>query len=153
MFVVILLGTLTLSVFANEKSNFTEIEDYIYNIYEKYQEKDYKAVYNNMHPEIRDILKKEKYIKFQEKNTEKYNIKISEVEVLEVTFLEELPEDFKEIISDKKNYEVYEISIKYKTNYKKAGSKKEKIIEKESYVASKNKQNYLLWNPNIINKD
>lgn len=151
--ILILLGTLTLSVFANEESNLTEIENYIYNIYEKYQKNDYEAVYNSMHPDIREVLEKEKYIKFQEINTEKYELKISEVEVLKVTVKEKMPETFREIISDKENLEVYEISIKYKTNYKNAGSKKEKMIEKETYVVSDNDENYLLWNPGIINKD
>lgn len=151
--ILILLGALTLSVFANEKGDLTEIEDYINNIYESYQENNYEAVYNSMHPDIKEVLEKEKYIKFQEKNTEKYNLKISEVEVLEVTILEEMPDTFKDIISDKENLIVYKISMKYKTNYKNAGSNKEKIIEKETYVVSDNEKNYLLWNPGIINKD
>jgi predicted RND superfamily exporter protein len=151
--IFILLGTFTISVLANEKSDLTEIEDYIYKIYIKYQEKDYETVYNNMHPEIKEVLEKEKYIKFQKKNTEKYELEISEVEVLKVSRLENIPDTFKDIISDKAKLNVYEISIKYKTNYKNAGNKKEKIIEKETYVVNDNNQNYLLWNPGIINKD
>jgi len=153
MIIFILLGSFTTSVFANEKSDLTEIEDYIYNIYKKYQEKHYEAVYNNMHPKIKEVLEKEKYIKFQKKNTEKYELEISEVEVLKVSKLENVPDTFKDIISDKEKLNVYEISIKYKTNYKNAGSKKEKIIEKETYVVNNNTQNYLLWDPGIINKD
>ncbi|MCF8000579.1 MAG: hypothetical protein K9K76_01790 [Halanaerobiales bacterium] len=151
--IVILLGTLTISVFAEEKSDLTEIEDYIYNIYKSYQENEYEVVYNHMHPEIKEVLKKEKYIEFQKKNTEKYELEISEIEVLKVSIKENLPDVFKDIISDKENLKVYEISIKYKTNYKNAGSQKEKIIEKETFVVSDSNQKYLLWNPGIINKD
>jgi len=151
--IVILLGTFTISVFANEKNDLTEIEDYIYNIYKSYQENEYEVVYNHMHPEIKKVLNKEKYIEFQKKNTEKYELEISEIEVLEVTIQKNLPDTFKDIITEKENLEVYEISIKYKTNYKNAGSQKEKIIDKETYVVSDSDQKYLLWNPGIINKD
>lgn len=153
MVIIILLGTLTLPGFTNEKNNFSEIENYIYHIYEKYQKKDYKTVYNNMHPEIRKVLEKEKYIKYQEKNSTKYNIKISEVEVLKVTILNNMPDTFEDIIAGEKNHKIYEITIKYKANYENAGNEKKKTIEKKTYVLSNNEQYYLLWDPNIINKD
>lgn len=151
--IFILLGTLTLTGFANEENNLDEIEDYIYKVYEKYQENEFEEVYNNMHPEIREVLDKETYIKFQEKTTSKYNIEYSEVEVLKVTTLEKWPDAFEDIITDKENNGLYEITIKYKTNYKNAGVKQEKIIERETYAVNYKSQNYLLWDPNVINKD
>src|SRR6056297_961065 len=140
----------TIAVTESEKE-VAEVRNFIYDVYYNYQYNNYEFVYNSMHFEIKKVLKKEDYIKFQTKNTEKINLKISEVKVINVNIIDVWPEEFKNIITDKDDHKLYEIEIEYMTNYENNGKKQEKLINKETYVARYDNSNYLLWDPEIIN--
>ncbi|HKL13615.1 MAG TPA: hypothetical protein VJ907_08425 [Halanaerobiales bacterium] len=152
IFLVLIIFAFTMPILAleNEEKSNKIIKEFILKVYENYQQNKFVEVYEFMHPDIKDVLNKEEYLKFQKENTDKYNLKITEVEVLEINKLEEWVEPFNKIIKEKDTNELFEIKIKYKTIYKSAGNEKEKIIEKKTYVARDHNNNYLLWDPNII---
>lgn len=150
MIIVILIILTSFSILAEENEKQYEIKEFILQIYRDYQDQNFEFVYEKMHPDIKTLLDKDKYIKFQKANTEKYSIEISKVEVIEVNEIKEWPEPFIEIIKSKENYKLYEIKIKYLSTYQSSGSEQEKTIEKNSYVVENSSGKYLLWNPEII---
>lgn len=150
LIIFIFIFTLPTMGLSKEEDPNEVIKEFILKVYDKYQQNEFKEVYEFMHPDIKEKLNKEDYLSFQNENTEKYNLEISEVEVLKVKKTDEWPEAFQEIIKEKDKQNLYEIKIKYKTNYQSSGNEKEKIIEKKTYVVSFKDNNYLLWDPNII---
>lgn len=145
--ILILIFSVTISA-SEDGDSFDEVKNFITEVYNNYQDQNFEIVYDFMHPDVKNALEKEKYINFQVKNTKKYNISISEVEVLKVTEKNEWPEEYKELINEKNEHILYEISITYKTIYQ--SDEKEKIIEKNSYVVLYKDDYYLLWDPEII---
>jgi len=148
--ILICLLTLPLSVLAENNDINNQVQEFILKVYADYQENEFAKVYKEMHPDIKEILDQDKYLQFQENNTEKYDLKISEVEVLEIQKIESWPEEFKEIIKAKEEQDLFEISLKYKTTYQSGGNENEKVIDKKTYVTVNDEDIYLLWDPNII---
>ena len=149
--VFLLLFTFNISATTENEKNMTEVRNFIYNVYYNYQYNNFEFVYESMHFEIKELLDKENYLKFQINNTEKINLKISEVKVINVKIIDKWPEEFKNIITNKENHKLYEIEIEYMTNYNNNGQEQEKLINKKTYVARYDNRNYLLWDPEIIN--
>lgn len=143
----IMIFSLTISA-AEKENSFKEVKKFIIKVYSNYQEQNFEIVYDFMYSDIKDNLDKEKYLKFQVANTKKYNIKISDIEVCNVDKIAEWPKEYQDIINKKDQQTLYEISIKYKAIYQ--SDKKEKIIEKKSYVVLDEDNYYLLWDPEII---
>ena len=148
--ILICLLTFSLSVLAENDETNNQVRDFILKVYGDYQENEFAKVYEGMHPDIKEVLDKDKYLQFQEENTEKYDLKISEVEVLEIKKIESWPEEFKEIIKEKEKETLFEIALKYKTTYQSGGNENEKVIDKKTYVTFNDEDIFLLWDPNII---
>jgi len=150
LFIFVFIFSLPIMAEENKENPHEIVKEFILKVYDKYQQNKFAEVYEFMHPDIKEVLEKENYLSFQNENTEKYNLKISEVEVLEVQKIEEWPEAFQEIIKEKEKESLYEIKMKYKTNYQSGGNENEKMIEKKTYVVRYQEKTYLLWDPNII---
>ncbi len=152
IFLIIFVFIFSLPILADENKESPQqiVKEFILNVYDKYQQNKFAEVYGSMHPDIKEVLDKEDYLSFQNENTEKYNLKISEVKVLEVKKIEEWPEAFQEIIKEKEKQNLYEIKMNYKTSYQSGGNENEKMIEKKTYVVRYQDKTYLLWDPNII---
>ncbi len=150
--ILILLSVLSFSLLSAAEQPL-DIKEFVHQIYNKYMDNDFQAVYEVIHPQIKEVLDKKEYIDFQKKNTEKYSIEISEVEVEKVVTLENLPEGFKEIFKDYNFEHIYEVTIEYKSSYIVAKNKQEKFIEKKTYVVTDKNKDYLLWDPGIIKKE
>ena len=148
--ILICLLILPLSALAENEETNKQVRDFILKVYADYQENEFTKVYEVMHPDIKGVLDKDKYLKFQKENTAKYDLKISEVEVLGIKKIESWPEEFKEIIKEKEKQALFEITLKYKTTYQSGGNENEKIIEKKTYVTVNDADIFLLWDPNII---
>jgi len=152
---ILILILLALSFFSllSAAEQPIDTKEFVHQIYNKYMGNDFLAVYEFIHPEIKEVLDKKAYIDFQKKNTEKYNIEISEVEVVKIVNLEKLPEIFKEIFKDYNFEYIYEVTIEYKSSYTVAKNKQEKFVEKKTYIVTDQNKDYLLWDPDIIKKD
>jgi hypothetical protein len=148
--ILICLLTLPLSALAENEETNNQVRDFILKVYSDYHENEFTKVYEGMHPDIKEVLDKDKYLQFQEENTAKYDLKISEVEVLGIKQIESWPEEFKEIIKEKENQALFEIALKYKTTYQSGGNENEKVIDKKTYVTVNDEDIFLLWDPNII---
>jgi|AntRauTorckE6833_2_1112554.scaffolds.fasta_scaffold00117_9 hypothetical protein len=151
IFIFLLIFTFNTRAVTENEKEIAEIRNFIYDVYYNYQYNNYDFVYESMHFEIKEVLKKENYINFQTKNTERISLKLSEVQVINVKLIDEWPEEFESIITDKDNHKLYEIEIEYMTNYENNGKKQEKLINKKTYVSRYDNSNYLLWDPEIIN--
>lgn len=126
--------------------NFTEA------IYDHYSRQDFKYIYQNLHPAIQQNLSEEKYCRFQEKNFRRYGVDITDVQIENYRRVGEIPKEFLDYLKQTEHNYIYAVAIRYQLKFNSNGFRQEKTLEKEVLVYRQNGQNYLLWDPSIIDK-
>jgi hypothetical protein len=124
------------------------IIDFVTKIYQSYSEEDFKFVYEKLHPDLKDIISEEEYIKFQEENFRKYKLEIGKIKVMAEVSETVLPDKFTGLL--KTDEEVYTIKVSYEMKFETAGIEKKHENEKEILIARKDEKLYLLWDPSIV---
>lgn len=145
---------ISLSVFAENQENTPE--DFVRMIYKYFADENFDAVYNNFLEDLKDNLKKDKYVSFQKSNFEKYNLKYSNIKVSSAKKInyQDLPDKIK-FKNTADNY--YKLKVSYQLNFEHLGQKREEESEKDVFIAEKillktgdKNQYYLIWNPEAI---
>lgn len=123
---------------------------FVEEIYSNYARMQFDFIYQNMHPEIKEILSKDDYIDFQKENFEKYHLKIEDVEINKETERVELPRKFSSLIEIADDEIVYKLEVSYTMFFTSLGNEEEEETGKEVFILEDKENLYLLWDPDLI---
>lgn len=154
---IILLLFLLISASQVSAADFNNTKEFVEYIYANYAEQDFSEVYSLFAPELKSILDREKYLNFQEKNFNKYNLELKNIMVDDIKELsyKEFKKEFPFL-----NYEgsFYSARVRYLLVFEKLGEREEEI-EKRVYLREYSSSNYeksdkryysLFWDPEPI---
>lgn len=127
------------------------IVDFAEDIYKNYSSENFQYIYNVLHPDIKRVLGEDDYIEFQKKNFNRYKIEIKDINVLLNLKKIDLAVNFRNIIEENGNMDIYKIKVIYKMKFIIAGNKQERQTEKDVIIGSENQRLYLIWDPSVIN--
>ncbi len=127
-----------------------DIYSFVEIVYKDYSKKNFKAVYEKLHPVIKKELPEETYVNFQEGNFNKYQLEISNVVVSNFKTLEEIPQNFEKYDLQGEKGLIIEVEVSYHISFKYGGLIKEKDLQKKVYVLYEGINFYLLWDLSVI---
>lgn len=136
-----------------EASDSEQLNDLINSIYDNYQAGELQEVYQLLHPGIKENLTEEEYINFQEDNKEKYQLEISEIEIIEIQSIDKLPAKFDEYLSEEDYQDAYEAKVEYEMDFKFLKTNQNKEVDTETYLVESDGQLYLVWDRSVIEED
>lgn len=139
--------------FAEDTVNKAEIRDISKNIYLNYQNQNFKEVYRLFHPAIKAVLTEDKYVSFQTENSEKYKLKLSNIEVGGIRQLDKLPRKYNEYLDQEDYDQAYEVKINYKLNFRFFGTTHNRDVETETYIVESEDDYHLIWDRSVIEED
>lgn len=149
------LLVLTLSGIATgEKSIQSRLQDFALEVYQNYAAELFIKVYGAMHPSIHSVLSEEEYLAFQEHHFERLSLKISEIEVGEVSANPRIPAPLRALLPADSGLQLYGVGLSYRAHFI-SGIRLNQGISKTVYIAVANpgaqeESMYLLWDPNSI---
>ncbi len=150
IFATILLSTGNIQAELNDSD---QLNDFINTVYNHYQEGEFKEVYQLLHPAIQENLTEEEYVNFQQDNTDRYQLKLSEIEIIEINSFDKLPSKFNQYLSEEQYQEAYEAKVEYKMEFRFLGTNQSREVDTETYLAKNNDQLYLIWDRSVIEED
>ncbi|MGM0419429.1 MAG: hypothetical protein ACQEQG_00370 [Bacillota bacterium] len=139
--------------FAEDAVDKTEVKDISENIYMNYQNKNFKEVYQLLHPAIKEILTEDKYVSFQTENSDKYKLKLSNIEIGEIRQINDLPRKYNEYLNQEDYDQAYEVKINYELNFRFVGTTHNRDVETETYIVELENDYYLIWDRSVIEED
>ncbi|HLV10682.1 MAG TPA: hypothetical protein VKY40_10760 [Halanaerobiales bacterium] len=122
-------------------------------IYRDYSATNFRAVYDRLHPEIKNELIVEEYTSFQNQNFEKYKIEITDVSIENPVFLDKLPGEFERYKLLSGDVLVVRVDVNYQFNFTVIGSRQSEEQNKKAYVLQQGENLYWLWDPAVIEDD
>lgn len=136
-----------------EPDNSDQLNQFINSIYNNYQKGEFQEVYQQLHPGIQENLTEEEYINFQEDNKERYQLEVSEIEIIEIKTIDKLPSKFNEYLSAEEYEKAYEAKVEYELNFKFLKTNQNKEVDTETYLVKADDQLYLIWDRSVIEED
>ena len=141
IFLVVLIIFLSTPLILAE--DFESPEAFTEYVYANFAEENFAEVYNNFAAELKRILSKEEYLKFQQHNFDKYELEYTEIEVsaAEKIEFEKIEEKF-DYADDFGSY--YRLQVSYLLKFNRFGSREERS-EKNVYLRKINKDFQIFW--------
>ncbi|MFN2362669.1 MAG: hypothetical protein ABR596_00095 [Halarsenatibacteraceae bacterium] len=136
-----------------EVNNSEQLNDLINSIYSNYQAGEFQEVYQLLHPGITENLTEEEYVNFQQDNKEKYQLEISEIEIIEIQAIDELPSKFDKYLTEEDYQNAYQAKVKYQMDFKFLKTNQHKEVDTETYLVESDGQLYLVWDRSVIEED
>ncbi len=146
-------GTSDSEQLQTESNNSEHLNDFINSIYSNYQAGEFQEVYQLLHPGIKENLTEEEYIDFQQENKEKYQLEISEIEIIEIKTIEKLPAKFDKYLSEEDYQNAYQAKVEYEMDFKFLRTNQNKEVDTETYLVESENQLYLVWDRSVIEED
>ncbi|GEM_PF-787471 len=136
------------------ESNASEhLNDFISSIYNNYKKGEFQEVYQLLHPGIQENLTEEEYVDFQQHNKERYQLELSEIEIIEIKSIDTLPSKFNKYLSEEEYEKAYEANVEYKMEFRFLGSNRSRDVDTETYLVESDGQLYLIWDRSVIEED
>lgn len=153
--VFVIIATIFLSAgnIQAEPDDLDQLNEFVNSIYNNYQEGEFQEVYQQLHPGIQENLTEEEYVNFQEDNKERYQLEISEIEIIEIKTIDKLPSKFNEYLSTEEYEKAYEAKVEYELNFKFLKTNQNKEVDTETYLVKADDQLYLIWDRSVIEED
>ncbi|MEJ6949928.1 hypothetical protein [Natronospora cellulosivora (SeqCode)] len=123
---------------------------FIEEIYIKYANMEFEYIYQNLHPEIKELISEREYVNFQKENFEKYNLRIEAIELGDKAEIVSLPRSFNNIVNLKEEQVVHRIKVSYTLIFTTLGSEHRQDTEKNVFILVDGEELYLLWDPSVI---
>ncbi|MBF8436401.1 hypothetical protein I0Q91_04850 [Halanaerobiaceae bacterium Z-7014] len=136
-----------------ELNDSEDLKEFINTVYNHYQEQEFQEVYQLLHPGIQENLTEEEYVNFQQDNTDRYQLKLSEIKIIEIDNIDSLPSKFNNYISEDQYQQAYEAKVEYKMEFRFLGTNQSREVDTETYVIEDNGQLYLVWDRSVIEED
>lgn len=149
LLIIILLNLVGNPALARE---FNSEIDFVEYIYHEYSIENFAVVYQNFVPELKAILTKEEYLKFQQENFSKYELEYKDIEVGSSSQInqQQIASEFTytaEVSSNKPKF--YAVEVKYLLEFNRFG-RREKETDKKVYVQQTESGYQLFWDPEPI---